>query len=657
MLSKRKIITSVSALAMLVSSTAYSQVGVAGRQLDTIGDDVVGTVALSEFGGFEIGFRELFGIKWDPRCASVEYTFNTSVAANPGAPNEISPAELEAAVQDGLDRWNDNPSSFIEMNITNREDLGLRARGFDFINEVTFFTPDGFGALASSPSVSLAADADFNPGDDLDGDGDSDVYDPAVERINVCSDVDGDGDIEFPAGFYPAGTILENDVQFGSGVVWELGATDGGGADVDAVSTHELGHSHGLSHVLNDQTSRDDGTSTTMFPFISTNEGVSELATREPHPDDFAQSAFIYPEGSARTGLAAIQRGDIAFNRAYDVVRGTVSEVIDGEVAPRAGANVRLEDFRTGELLSEVYAGRTIVGDIDGDPATADLFGSFVEAIVDGDYAIPVLRNPRRTLAATIQAPDGTPSGPANLTTNVNVANLARTFDFQEENHSGRRRESNRESGFDFRAPVRPRRGVANNIDFITDDVVVMQNGTGALSFGGIGLGGTSQITYAERFDGDDVLDMLEDNRLVGFGFQANTFEAFSVPIFSSVSLYMGNVDDAGNVNFVGRPLITQRDVVAQDTDITRILQRATTTERSFLRAMRSNPDLDVFIVAEVDQTTLDRNGTPTQQMTLEIVPGSDDAFFGVNNNPLVDVSETFGIGLSFNMELQFEPR
>jgi len=657
MLSKRKIITSVSALAMLVSSTAYSQVGVAGRQLDEIRDEVAGTVALSEFGGFQIGFRELVGIQWDPRCAAVDYTFNTSVAANPGAPNEISPADLEAAVQVGLDRWNDNPSSFIEMNVTNREDLGLRARGFDFINEVTFFTPPGFGALASSPSTSLTADTVFNPGDDLDGDGDSDVYDPAVEGINVCRDINGDGDIEFPAGFYPAGTILDNDVQFGSTVVWELGATDGGGADVDAVSTHEFGHSHGLSHVLNDQTSRVDGTSTTMFPFINTGEGVSELGTRDPHPDDLAQSAFIYPEGSARRGIAARQRGDVAFSRAYDVIRGTVSEVIDGEVVPRAGANVRLEDLRTGEVLSEVYAGRTIIGDIDGSPATDDFFFSFVEGIADGDYAIPVLRNPRRLLAATIQAPDGTPSGPNNLTFNVAVANFIRALDFQQENYSGRRRESNRESGLDLRAPIRPRRGVANNINFIVDDVIVQRNAPGDTDFGGIGLGGATQITYAERFDGTDVLNMLQDNRLVGFGFRANTFEGFSTPVFSRASLYMGSVDNTGTVNLVGRPLISQRDVVADDGDITRVLQRSSIFDRNFWRAKRSNPNLDLFVVVEANPTTLDRFGTPIQQMTIDSFPGADDSFFGVDNGPLVDLSATFNFDLAFNMELQFEPR
>ena len=58
--------------------------------------------------------------------------------------------------------------------------------------------------------MSLIEDATFVNGDDIDGDGDSDVS----SAISVATDTDTDGDIEFPAGFYKAGTILDNDVQF-----------------------------------------------------------------------------------------------------------------------------------------------------------------------------------------------------------------------------------------------------------------------------------------------------------------------------------------------------------------------------------------------------------------------------------------------------------
>ena len=125
-----------------------------------------------------------------------------------GAP-VLTLARAQAALQASFDSWNKIPTSFIEMKIT-----GTTANpgfaGFDFVNELTFRTSAGFMARASSPTTSLIADTTFADGEDFDEDGDSDFS----GAITVCTDVDGDGDIEFPAGFYKAGTILDNDAQF-----------------------------------------------------------------------------------------------------------------------------------------------------------------------------------------------------------------------------------------------------------------------------------------------------------------------------------------------------------------------------------------------------------------------------------------------------------
>ena len=647
---------SATALAAAVVIPAVAQVGVGGRQLDVIGSEVT-PVNVPSTGGLEFGQLPLIGIKWDERCASVEYTFNSNRGANPGTGAEISPEQLADAVQDGLDRWNGNPSSFIEMNITNLTDLGDRPRqGLDFINEVTFITADGFTALASSPSTSLTADANFVAGDDIDGDGDSDVFDPEVEGRNTCGDVDGDGDIEFPAGFYEAGTILDNDVQFGADVFWELDATDNGGADVDAVSTHEFGHSHGLSHALNNQTSETDGTGTTMFPFISTSDSVSELATREPHPDDFAQSAFIYPEGSEDSGLGALQEGDVAFDAAYDVVTGTVT---GPERAPIGGANVRIVDFRSGELLTEAFSGTTVVfEDINGF-INGGLF-AFEEAILDGDYRIPVPKRFDR-VSAEIQPTDGSPASAGRISTSVLVSDIARDIEFVAENYSGTR-ENLVEAAGDQKRPLNARqlgntraietgRARQQPVNFIVDDTAVLRN-AGDIDFVGTGrVIGQTEIAYAERFGGQALLAALEDNYLTSFAFDGNVIPAFDVPMFDRAALVLGTVDENGVLSVVGNPLVEERDFVTEDDDLTSIPVNALRFERRLAGALRRAPDADVFILVETDDADLTANGFPDAFMRLD-VDTAGTSYLGLGGA----APSLFTTG-TFAMELRLTPK
>jgi hypothetical protein len=99
-----------------------------------------------------------------------------------------------------------------------------------------------------------------------------------------------DGDIEFPAGFYKAGTILDNDVQFNTkatatnGLRFTVGDlvldTNVNSVDLIAVAPHEFDHSHGLSHVIDNQISGTDGSASAMVTLVDAGDPASEKARR-----------------------------------------------------------------------------------------------------------------------------------------------------------------------------------------------------------------------------------------------------------------------------------------------------------------------------------------------------------------------------------------
>lgn len=412
-ISKRPI---MAAIIVLATSTPPALAGGNIETLDLTGDRPINGLPLAIL-------AEVVDVKWDARCIPVSYSINDTLdpIPNPLGADFLPLAEARAALADAFDIWNEVPTSFIEMQITSGT-ANAGAAAFDMVNELTF-RPETllpFNVIASSFTRALVRDTRFVPGDDIDGDGDSDV----ASGIGRCQDADGDGDIEFPPGFYPAGTILENDVAFNTSdtrLTVDVTETDDEADSVDliAVAVHEFGHSHGLAHTRINQLSATDGTAASMFPTLHTNDAANELAVRTLSPEDIAFSSFYYPEGSADSGPAALQADDVAFDEVFGLISG---EVWHGELdQPVAGASIFAIEARTGEITGSAFSGTIQCA---FHPLRAGCIGL---RILDGRYVLPV---PRGIYRAGVEATDESPAGDAAFNVTV-AAGQARAAELQ----------------------------------------------------------------------------------------------------------------------------------------------------------------------------------------------------------------------------------
>ncbi len=513
---------------------------------------------------------ETVSIQWDPRCVPVSYRFNTAVLPSSAEP----PLDVAAARQvfdDAFDAWNAIPTSFIHMEIVgevSRPKTGpFDLTVFDFVNEVNFLADASDGLIAFSPSVSLTADTTFTAGQDVDGDGDSDIFDPAVEGRETCADLDDDGDIEFPAGFYPAGTMIDNDVVFNNETItWTTGAPDSifGNLDLQAVATHEFGHSHGLSHTAINQLGADDGTTPTMINGVSSGDGAGELALRSLSSDDIAWSSFVYPEGSQPEGAGALQPGDIAFDHAYGVITG---EMTQGELdLPLVGASAFAVDFWTGDTVSSHVTGT----------ARAVWNGAFLDLLeefpsfhfANGTYTLPV---PHGWYKVGVEALDGQPtfSGAINNTTIIGGFFGLQTFD--EEFIL-----SERPRIFQWPRLLEVRPGeLEDGVDHVTS-VNTRLDGFDTVGFnpftdvdGFFASDAPPGRLYAVAIPVEEVEALLDSGlEPKGAAFRSFLAEA-SVPArFASARLVTGTIDVDGTVDLdLHRPLAERRPFIGQDND------------------------------------------------------------------------------------------
>ncbi len=535
-------------------------------------------------------------IFWDARCIPAPYAMNTTLdpIPNPLGGPVVSLADAEAVLQNSFDEWNALPTSYIDMEIeSTTSNPGVA--GFDMVNELTFRTPSGFGAIASSPSTSLIADTDFVDGMDLDGDGDSDVS----ATITTCQDVDGDGDIEFPEGHYLAGTILDNDIQFNAaGLRFTVNDADvdtnSASTDLQAIAVHEEGHSHGLSHVLENQLSSSDGTATTMYPFIDTSDPAAELAQRTLAEDDKAWSSFLYPEGTASSGPAALQFGDLPFNLIYGVLEGDVTHGALGE--PVAGASVAATNLFTGRIEAAGFSGST---QLSYDPGTGSIYlvsPSF--NIVDGHYRFPV-RLGLYTL--TMEATDGTPVPASSISLSAQIGSIFGQLNFNEERWNG-----SQEGAFE-RSPGQafPVFGLpsvtGSGYDFVTNVQVEASGAAAPLT--NIGFTGAAPGTYyAVRIPAADVAALDAGNGIyVNSGeFFTAVVDASVVPTFAEATLTTGSVSGGVTVD-LAHPLAKTTGFIGQDTDFAPFyFGNSNRLGRKILKGIDNGSITDLFLVLRI---------------------------------------------------------
>jgi len=625
----------------------------------------------------------VISMRHDPRCSvPVKIAINTTLdpVPNPLGEDFLALDDAVEVLHEAAQVWNDIPTSYFEIAFEGTsQNEGSAA--LDFVNEVTFrpgFTfgflqPQGtlafYGLMSLTELHFISSDANLTDGLDFDGDGDAD----AVDGIETCMDVDGDGDLEYPTGLYPAGTILDFDIQFGAsdtdnalfGLIPGTRFTVDPAAiddelfsvDLRAVAVPSFGIVHAVAHTMINQPSDTDGIDATFYPFIDTTDPQSEIARGAGIDDDaIAQVSFLYPEGSAAEGPAALQEGDVAFDDVYGLIEGSVyNSAFDN---PAAGVSVSARDRSTGRLVSTTYSGQR--SNLEYDPAIDALLIPIDPAFnsPDGDYTLVV---PDGLYDIAIEAPDGTPILPFPVNLSAQIGAFIGVSLANEEYYSG-----GLEGAFErspaLSTPVRVRAGeTVGGIDFVTNTTIdIIRHGFTQDAYSERDQ--AAGTYFAVRIPGEDFAAADPGPRSVAHAAHFLTAPARSsqVAVFEQALVTTGSLNGDGSPNIdMDDPIAVEAPFVGQDEDYTPLYFRNSLQALRDIRKRLAGADEDIFLVI---QLPIDNGGAEMPRILLDggidenDAPIFGDSFMSTDGGQTWTQDTTFNY--MFNLVLsEYDPR